>query len=243
MLIGGLQKTTLIDYPGKVAATVFTAGCNFFCGFCHNPELVLVQKNESFIADGTSDISRISRVMSEEQFFWWLEKRIGLLEGVCITGGEPTIHSDLPDFIKKIKELDFLVKLDTNGTNPDMLESLIADNIVDYLAMDIKAPLRKYPQFYKQMIDTENIERSVDSVKKFPKHEFRTTIIPTIHTKSDLLEIGKWLNGANKYVLQQFRPEKTLDPSCKNIEPYPEKELRNFCEMLKTYFGRCELRI
>ena len=100
MIIGGLQKTTLIDYPGKVAATVFTAGCNFFCGFCHNPELVLVQKSKNF--------------MSEEQFFWWLEKKIGLLEGICITGGEPTIHSDLPDFIKKIKELNFLIKLDTN---------------------------------------------------------------------------------------------------------------------------------
>ena len=229
MIIGGLQKTTLIDYPGKVAATVFTGGCNFFCGFCHNPEFVLVQKNENF--------------MSEEQFFWWLEKKIGLLEGVCITGGEPTIHSDLPDFIKKIKELHFLVKLDTNGTNPQMLENLIKDNLVDYLAMDIKAPLQKYQQFYKQIIDTENIEQSVSLVKKFPRHEFRTTVIPTIHAKSDLLDIAKWLGGANKYVLQQFRSDKTLDPSCKSIEPYPEKELRNFCEMLKGYFGRCELRI
>ena len=109
MTIGGLQKTTLIDYPGKVAATVFTAGCNFFCNFCHNPDLVLPKKTEEF------------PFMSEEQFFWWLEKKIGLLDGVCITGGEPTIHSDLPEFIKEIKKMDFLVKLDTNGTNPKML--------------------------------------------------------------------------------------------------------------------------
>ena len=231
MTIGGLQKTTLIDYPGKVAATVFTAGCNFFCNFCHNQDLVLPKKTEEF------------PFMSEEQFFWWLEKKIGLLDGVCITGGEPTIHSDLPEFIKEIKKMDFLVKLDTNGTNPKMLENLLSKKLVDYLAMDIKAPLDKYRKFSNLEVDLSKIRRSAELVRQAPEYEFRTTVIPMFHEKEDILKIGEWLKGAKKYVLQQFRPEITLDPSCSMLKPYPDKKLQGFQKLLKPYFGVCELRL
>jgi len=231
MIIGGLQKLTLIDYPGKVAATVFTVGCNFFCDFCHNPDLVLVKKTDQF------------PFMGEEEFFWWLEKKIGLLDGICITGGEPTIHQDLPQFIKKIKDLSFSVKLDTNGTNPEMLEDLIKNNLLDYIAMDIKGPLEKYQKFSNLKLDLEKIKKSVEVVKKFPAHEFRTTVIPLLHQKKDILNIVKWLSGAKKYVLQQFRPEVTLDPGCSQIKPYPDKKIHELCDMISRHFESCEVRL
>lgn len=231
MVIGGLQKLTLIDYPGKLSATVFTVGCNFFCSFCHNPDLVLAKKSEEF------------PFMSQEQFLWWLEKNIGYLEGICITGGEPTIHEDLPDFIKEIKDLGFLVKLDTNGTNPEMLKELINNSLVDYAAMDIKAPKEKYQQFSNIDIDLGNIEKSMELIKGLPEHEFRTTIIPLYHDKNDLIAMAKWLKGAKKYVLQQFRPETTLDTSCSMLKPYQDEELKKFCELLQPYFDVCEVRL
>jgi pyruvate formate lyase activating enzyme len=231
MVIGGLQKLTLIDYPGKVAATVFTAGCNFFCDFCHNPDLVLVKKTGEF------------PFMSEEEFFWWLERKVGLLEGICITGGEPTVHNDLPDFIRGIKNLGFLVKLDTNGTSPEMLEELIKENLVDYIAMDIKAPLEKYHKFSNLQLDLEKIKRSVELVKKMPEHEFRTTLIPLFHEKKDILNIAKWITGARKYVLQQFRPDKTLDPGSAMLVPYPDKKIHDLCHMVSRHFESCEVRL
>lgn len=231
MLLGGLQKITLIDYPGKLAATVFTVGCNFFCDFCHNPQLVLVQKTKEF------------PLISQDEFFWWLEKRVGFLEGVCITGGEPTIQKDLPEFIQEIKDLGFAVKLDTNGSHPEILEKLINAHLVDYLAMDIKVPLEKYSKFYQGKVDSENIERSVQLIKKMPDYEFRTTVIPLWHKKEDFLSIAQWLEGSKKYVLQQFRPENTLEPKFSQIKPYPEEKLREFCQMLQPYFETCELRI
>ena len=188
MKIGGLQKLTLIDYPGKVAAAVFTAGCNFFCPFCHNPDLVLLRKSEKY------------PFLSEEQFFWWLEKNLGLLDGVCISGGEPTIHRDLPEFIKEIKDLGLRVKLDTNGSNPEMLERLIKNDLLDYVAMDIKAPINKYSKFYNLPINAAGIKKSVNLIRQMPDYEFRTTIIPDLHKKKDLMEIGQWLNGSKKYV-------------------------------------------
>jgi len=231
MVIGGLQKLTLIDYPGKVAATVFTAGCNFFCDFCHNPDLVLLKKTESF------------PFMSQEQFFWWLEKKMGLLDGVCITGGEPTIHSDLPEFIKEIKSLGFLVKLDTNGTNPEMLENLINAGLVDYIAMDIKAPLEKYHKFSNIKLDLEKIKKSVELIKQSKAHEFRTTLIPLFHQAKDILDIAKWISGAKKYALQQFRPDVTLDPGCSMLKPYPDQKIHDFCDMVSRHFESCEVRL
>ncbi|TSC53635.1 MAG: pyruvate formate lyase activating enzyme [Parcubacteria group bacterium LiPW_39] len=177
MLLGGLQKLTLIDYPGKIAATVFTVGCNFDCPFCHNPELVDPQK-----------IKKQPRI-AEKYFFEFLDDRRGMLEGVCITGGEPTLQPDLPDFISQIKNLGFLVKLDTNGTNPTMLEKLLAANLVDFVAMDIKAPLEKYKKVAGKNVSLENIQRSVELTRRAPDYEFRTTVLPALHSRKDILSI------------------------------------------------------
>jgi len=189
MKIGGLQKLTLVDYPGKIAATVFLIGCNFRCGFCHNPELIDSSKKE---------------VISEKEFFDFLKERKGLLDGVCITGGEPTIVSDLFNFIKKIKDLGFLVKLDTNGSNPEILKELI--NSLDYIAMDVKTSMKKYNKAVGKEIDLNNINKSIDLIKDSNiDYEFRTTVIPGLVDKNDIIEIGKWLKGVKKIVLQQFR--------------------------------------
>lgn len=187
MKIGGLQKLTLIDYPGKIAATVFTVGCNFSCPFCHNPELVdsLKIKKQPLILD--------------EDIFDFLKQRQGILEGVCITGGEPVLHQDLPKFIKKIKDLGFSIKLDTNGSNPEIIEKLIREKLVDYFAMDIKGSLEKYQQIIRKKTDLEKIKKSVGIIKKFPNYEFRTTILPRFHKKEDMINIALWLKGSRKY--------------------------------------------
>ncbi len=231
MLIGGLQKLTLIDYPGHIAASVFTAGCNFFCPFCHNPELVRIGG------------AKYQFFLNEDEFFDFLESRKGLIEGVCVTGGEPTIHLDLPQFLKKIKELGFLVKLDTNGSNPQILESLLEEKLVDYAAMDIKGPLEKYHRFANAEVDLEKIHKSTELCRRFPAYEFRTTVVPTLHQKKDFLSIAKWLDGAKSYYLQQFRPGNTLDNGFSNIRPYSDSKLAEFCEAIRPFFEVCEVRI
>ena len=211
MKIGGLQKLTLIDYPGKIAATVFTIGCNFFCPFCHNPELVGPEKIKEH------------PLIPEEDFFGFLNERRGKLEGVCITGGEPALHRDLPEFIRKIKNLGFGVKLDTNGSNPEIIENLIRENLIDYLAMDIKGPLEKYQEITRSKIDLEKIKKNVELIKNFPEYEFRTTILPRFHKKEDMINIAEWLKGSKNYFLQQFRPGKTLDPSFEKEKSYSSR--------------------
>jgi pyruvate formate lyase activating enzyme len=218
MLIGGLQKLTLIDYPGKIAATVFTIGCNFFCSFCHNSELVDPEKIKK------------QPIISEKEFFEFLESRKGDLDGVCITGGEPTIHKDLPGFIKKIKELGFSVKLDTNGSNPEMLKKLIGEKLIDYIAMDIKGPLQ-IPKKSVEIIKNSGID-----------YEFRTTIVPALHKKEDIIKIAKEISPAKKYFLQQFRPGKNLDKKFEKEKTYSKKELDEFCEVIKSYFDFCGVR-
>lgn len=230
MLLGGLQKLTLVDYPGRIAAAVFTIGCNFTCAFCHNPELVDGEK--------IKDQPRIS----EDYFFDFIGSRRGLLEGVCVTGGEPTIYSDLPEFIKKIKGLGFLVKLDTNGTNPNMMEKLLSDNLVDFIAMDIKAPLEKYKKVIGPRVSLENIQRSVELTKQAPDYEFRTTALPAWHSRKDILSIGRWLQGSKKYCLQQFRPQKTLDAAFAKERPFDAKKLAELRGLLEIFFDRCEIR-
>ncbi|MDD5590081.1 MAG: anaerobic ribonucleoside-triphosphate reductase activating protein [Candidatus Portnoybacteria bacterium] len=231
MLIGGLQKITLIDFPGHIAATVFTVGCNFSCPFCHNPELV----------DGV----RIKEqpLLSEDDFFNFLKLKQGLLEGVCITGGEPTIHPDLLHFIDKIKRMDFKIKLDTNGSRPDILGKLLNKRLVDYLAMDIKGPLEKYHQIVGSQIDLERIHESTVLARQFPDYEFRTTVVPGLHKKADFLSIARWLEGAKKYFLQQFRPGKTLDVNFSKKQPYPDEKLAEFSRVVEPYFEVCKIRI
>lgn len=225
MTIGGLQKITLIDYPGKISCTVFCLGCNFRCPFCYNAELVLPEK-----------IKEQSRV-DEKEFFNFLKERKGLLEGVVLCGGEPCFCKDLPDFIRKIRKLGYLVKLDTNGSNPKMLKDLIDEKLIDYVAMDIKAPLAQFPisnyQFPKYekatgtKVDLDKIKKSVEIIKNSGiDYEFRTTVVPGIHTKEDIVEIAKWIGGPKvKYYLQNFRPEKTIDPEYEKCRPFNQAEL------------------
>ena len=231
MKIGGLEKSTLIDYPGQVAATVFLIGCNFRCPFCYSAELVLPEKIES------------QPRLSEKDFFKFLEERQSLLQGVVICGGEPTINKDLPEFIKKIKALGYSVKLDTNGSNPGMLKQLANEGLIDYVAMDIKAPKEKYEEAVGVKIDISDIEESVKALKEGKvDYEFRTTVVPTVHTKEDVINIAKWIGPAKNYFLQNFRAEKTIDPKFEKIKPYPEEFLEEIRKEILPYFETCGIR-
>ena len=191
MYISGLQKLTLLDFPGRLAATVFLGGCNFRCPFCHNATLVLSPTKCENI--------------SEDKFFEFLDSRRGKLSGVCVTGGEPTLYPDLKGFIKKIKDMGFAVKLDTNGTSPDLLSSLIDDGLVDYVAMDIKNCPEKYPLTVGVKCDMEKIGRSVSLLLEDKvDYEFRTTVVRELHTEDDFVAISEWIKGAKRYFLQTF---------------------------------------
>jgi len=228
MIIAGLQKLTLIDYPGKLAATVFLAGCNFRCPWCYSSELVLPKK-----------IKKQPKI-SEKEFFYFLEKRKGILEGIVLCGGEPTINKDLPEFIKKIKKIGFLVKLDTNGSNPKMLRELINKKMIDYVAMDVKLPKEKYAKLYSKI---ENIEKSIKILKENKiDSEFRTTVVPSVLEKDDILKIAKWISPAKKYYLQNFRAEKTIDPKFEKIKPHPDKYLSEIQKAISPFFENCEIR-
>jgi len=190
----GLEKLSLVDYDGHTAATVFTGGCNWLCPFCHNSGLV--------------KLSDFPRVYSEDEVLAYLKKRQGLLDGLAITGGEPTLHKDLPDFCAKVKDLGYDVKLDSNGTNPDLLAELMEKNLVDYFAMDIKNSRKKYAETVGKPVDFNVIDRSVELLKTRAKdYEFRTTLVKEFHTKEDMEDIAEWLAGAKKYALQHFHDE------------------------------------
>ncbi|MDO8424334.1 MAG: anaerobic ribonucleoside-triphosphate reductase activating protein [bacterium] len=228
-----MQKTTLIDYPGHVACTVFLSGCNFRCPFCYSPELVLPEK-----------IKNHPRI-SEKEFFDFLGQRRGLLQGVVVCGGEPTLNKELPDFIKKIKKMGFLVKLDTNGTNPGMLENLIAEKSIDYIAMDIKAPFksRKYDETTGGKADLGRIADSVVMIKNSGvDYEFRTTVVPGLHTKEDIVQIAKDISPAKRYCLQNFRAEKNLDPEFEKVKPYSPDFLSDLQKAVSPYFEICKIR-
>lgn len=226
MVLGGFQKLTLIDYPGKVATTVFTVGCSFRCPFCHNPELVL-----------SRNLQPVTHNLIEKEFFDFLKKRKGKLEGVCITGGEPTIQPDLVDFIKKIKKLGYLVKLDSNGSRPDVLRQIINSKIIDFIAMDIKDSPKKYKKTSGERADFERIKISVEMImnSKIP-YEFRTTVVPGIHSEKDFNEIASWIKGAKSYYLQVYQENKILDPELRektkgksiNLELIKKNIERNF---------------
>jgi len=212
MLIGGFQELSLIDYPGKVVATVFLIGCNFRCPYCHNPELV--------------DPSRISKQVQikEKDLFKLLDERKDFLDGVCITGGEPTLQKGLIGFIKKIKKKGFLVKLDTNGSNPDMLKQLIKNKLVDYIAMDIKADLPNYEKASGVKVNLENIKKSIDLIlKSETEYEFRITVAPKLIKGRAIDEIGKLLKGAKKFAIQQFRNEKVIKDFQKKLKKHIKK--------------------
>lgn len=240
MTIGGLQKLSLIDYPGKLACTVFLTGCSFRCPWCYSSELVLLE-----------EIKKQPKI-SEKEFFDFLEERKDLLEGCVLCGGEPTINKDLPKFIRRIKKLDYMIKLDTNGSNPKMLKDLIKEKLIDYVAMDVKAPREKYKKIVGRRVDIKKIEKSVslllsltgeaDEEENKIGYEFRTTIVPGLLKKEDILKIAHWISGADRYYLQDFRSEKTCDPKFEKVKPYPKKYLLEIQKAISPFFGTCQLR-
>ena len=216
MKIYGLQKLTLLDYPGKTACTIFTGGCNFRCPFCHNALLV-------------TDIDS-SNTYTEEEILDFLAKRTGLLDGVCITGGEPLMHNGISEFIKKIKELGYKVKLDTNGTFPKKLAELLENHLVDYVAMDIKNSKEKYAQTAGiKNLNLSDIEKSINILKLSDiDYEFRTTIVKEFHTVSDIENIAEWIKGAKAYFLQNFEDSGNLiGTNLSAVEMHTLDEMKN----------------
>jgi len=231
MRIGGIQRFTLIDFPGKVACIVFTQGCNFRCPYCYNRSLVLPEDFEEPIP--------------EDVFFRFLRSRKGLLDGVVITGGEPTVQEDLLDFMEKMKSMGFLVKLDTNGSHPEIIKEAVEKELVDYIAMDVKAPLRKYREVIRvEDFDVGNIVRSIHIIMSSGvDYEFRTTVVREQLTPEDILEIGRLIKGAERYALQKFMVTDTLlDPSFKEKHTYTEEELEGMAEKLREYIKEVIVR-
>ncbi len=227
MIIGGIQWMTLLDYPDHIAATVFTAGCNFRCPFCHNPELVL----PNLVPDVSSPL--------DEAFFSELKSRRGFLDAVVVTGGEPTLQTDLLQILGRIKELGYLVKLDTNGTRPALIQRALENGLADFIAMDIKAPLDAYDRMSGVHVDIATIERSISMIMRLaPQYEFRTTAAPGLSI-DDLLEIGRWLEGSRAYWLQTFQVpvEKGLvDESCRELAVLKRGDLEAVWHQLRDRF-------
>ena len=225
--IGGFQKTTLLDYPGKVAATVFVTGCNFRCPYCHNAKLI-----------NPKDVETIP----EKDVLSFLEQRKNILEGVCITGGEPTLQEkSLKSFITALKEIGYSVKLDTNGTNPDFLESLIEERLVDYVAMDVKSGLVRYKKATGG-VWFHGVEASASILREGNvPYEFRTTVVKGIHVKDDFEEIRYLVHDCTDYYIQNYKPsENILNPQ--NLSPFSEKELQEFADIMKPYVQNVHLR-
>lgn len=210
--IGGLQKVSLIEYPGKIGAVIFTQGCNFRCPYCHNPELV--------------DPGLYGDCLQEEEIFSFLEKRRGKLEAVTVTGGEPTLQADLPVFLKRLKGMGYLVKIDSNGSHPEMLQELIRGKLVDYIAMDVKAPLVKYEKMAGTKVDCGKITQSIDMIiASGIDHAFRTTVLRSLLEEKDLLAIGRLVKNARQYTLQKFVSSKILNQSFLKDTSYSDEEL------------------
>lgn len=235
MRINGLRKLSLLDFPEKTAAVVFTGGCNLRCPFCHNASLVLNPGAGENIA--------------EDEFFDFLSNRRGKLDGVCITGGEPLMQEGLEDFIRKIRDMGFLVKLDTNGTFPDRLRRLIDEKLLDYAAMDIKnAPSRYAFTVGAPMLDISPILESAALLKegRVPC-EFRTTLVKGLHRMEDMDELGEFVRGADKYFLQNFKDSGDLvgfpsDAPLTEMAPFSEEELQKASEILTPYVGHLQIR-
>lgn len=227
MKIGGLQKTTTIDYPGKIACILYTIGCNFRCPYCHNPELV----------DETAQEIPLSHIWD------FLEKRRGILDGAVITGGEPTLHDDLIDFISKIKDSGYLVKLDTNGTRPAMLKKILQKKLIDYIAMDIKSPVEMYPLTVGRAVYPDALRQSIRLIMNSGiDYEFRTTVVKTLLSPDDIEQIGREIRGAKKYYLQKFNNGKILNPQFRNKVSYSSKELIELKKMMLNYVSYCGIR-
>ena len=243
MLIHGLQKTTLLDYPGKVACTVFFGGCDLRCPFCHNAGLVLSPEEAPTIP--------------VQEFFSFLGKRRGILDGVCFTGGEPLMQRDIADLIRGIKQMGFLVKLDTNGTYPERLMELTDEGLVDYVAMDIKSSRENYQKAVGiRGFDTAKVERSAEHIMSCGvDYEFRTTAAKGLIEASDFAAIGEWLKGAKRYFIQAFRDgdsllyktaraesESLMPPPIPELSEFTAEELHAFADIVRPYFFEVGVR-
>ena len=223
ILIGGIQKTSLLDYLDKISAIVFTQGCNFNCGYCHNPKLLSSKLQED--------------ICQPDVFLEFLKKRQGKLDGVVITGGESTLQPDIEEFISEIKSMNFLVKLDTNGYRPEVTERLLSKNLIDYIAMDIKGPLDKYSLITRQEIDTNKIKQSINIIMNANiDYEFRTTVLPVQISIEDFEKIGILIKNAKKYYLQKFVVQSEInDKSLINERNYSDEEFKSITKILRKY--------
>ncbi len=217
--IRGLLPASMLDWPGKISAVLFLGGCNFRCPYCHNPELV--------------EAAWSGECLEWEHVAGFLQERAGWIDGVCVTGGEPTIHRDLPELCSSIKALGMEVKVDTNGSRPRMLRYLLERDLVDFIAMDFKTSPEKYPALVGRPISMNAVLETVDMIITWGgQHEFRCTVVPGWVDYGDLEVISHRLHGASSLVLQQFRPEHTLDPVMRGVEPYPDALLMEWSEKL-----------
>lgn len=227
--IGGFRKLTLIDYPGQVAAIVYTAGCNLRCPWCHNPSLV--------------EPSAFTEKHDPDEILRFLDLRKHQLDGLVITGGEPTLWGDLGRFIRAVKALGISVKLDTNGTRPEVVRQLLDEGLIDYIAMDIKAPLGRYAELTNARVDTGAIAESIELIKNAGiPYEFRTTLISSLHTDEDLAAIGELISGCDRYALQGFRPGHCLDSALDEEPPTREEELLHAAGYLADRVGHLDVR-
>ncbi len=227
MVLHGLQKMTLLDFPGRVACTVFLGGCDFRCPFCHNFEL----------ADGTA-----KPVMDDAELFAFLEKRRGLLDGVAVTGGEPCLHPELPELLRRVRDMGYAVKLDTNGAHPDRLEAILREGLADYVAMDIKNSPEKYARTAGlERLDLAPVRRSVQLLMASPAdYEFRTTVVDELHEAHDFEAIGAWIAGAKRYFLQAFTDRESV-PFANLHAPSAEK-LRAYADIARRFVPDTRLR-
>ncbi len=229
MEIKGIHKTSLVDFPGRISTILFAGGCNLNCRYCYNPELV--NNSNSLKSESLEDI------------LTFLKKRHGLIDGVVISGGEPTLHKDIKDLINTIKDVPLLVKIDTNGLNPKIIKELLENNIVDYIAIDIKTSPEKYSSLTRKRVDFSRIKSTIEIAKESGiDYELRTTCIPDFVTSEDLQKIKDQVGQVKKYYLQQFVNEITIDTSFKELDPYPVSVLKEFREFVKTFSEICEIR-
>ena len=230
MRLKGWVRTSLIDYPEYIATVLFTGGCNFRCPSCHNADLVL---RPAEMPD-----------LPLDEVWAFLSRRVGLVDGVVVTGGEPTLQDGLIPFLRRVRERGLDVKLDTNGYRPDVLAALLDEGLVDYVAMDVKAPPEKYPLLAGYAdLDVARLERSVALLQNSAiSHEFRTTVVPGLLDEADVDEIARWIAGAARYMLQQFRPTGTLDPSLEAATPYSLERLREMAERANRWVVQATVR-
>lgn len=228
MQISGIQKLTLLDYPGKLACTIFTDGCNFRCPFCHNAPLVLPDREK--------------QRMDESEVLELLKKRRGILEGVAVTGGEPTLQADLENFLREVKALGYKIKLDTNGTRPEVIKRLVERGLVDRVAMDIKNAPEEYDAACGVAVDITAVEKSKELLLQGAvEYEFRTTVVKGIHTKESLLSAARWISGAKEYYLQQFKDSGDLIlPN--GLSAFDENEMHDLCEAVREIVPTVTLR-